>query len=235
MERTFKVCAKRPVREQPVISEILNKYNKEVLHAARSMLDEKNIPFKQESECLTISCETNEKACDLRDNISEQIQQLTMDTYPKLKGSKMNNPNWTAFCSKVYDEAAPKPFKAGGKHRSVTVSLEKESFEPAVKKAKEEDAKLTIRYKRNQALTVFFHANAKLFAGIDLFTTKETEEETIHKITFMNNKILKLFKNKLRNMDYEDEHFKYEDMSLITQAEEKVKIIFKKINNQSKM
>lgn len=237
MERTYQVKVKKPIREQPAITEILNHYNDTILEEAQLLVAQRGATAHAKPESLVIKCISNQEAIELREELMHVIQKHNTDAWSQLRGTQLNNTRWTAFCCQIYDEFCPRPFRSNLKHqRTPSLVNEKESDEAGAKREKtdgaKKDAKLTIRYKKNPALTVFFHANAKLFLGIELFTTQQTDEDTIHKITFMNSKILTLFKSKLRSMNYSDEAFKFEDITIITQAEEQIQVIFQNIKNK---
>lgn len=204
---------------------MLRAYNKTILDSTRTMLSNHSIKWSILNGAITIHADSKEQAQSLKDVIDRMIDKHSDEFLEKFGTTQPLSDRWCAFTSKIYQPTDPTP-KIKNK-----AEMKDDGESPPKKTATVDQRKITVKYQNNPEITNLLESSAKLNGGYELFTTRQSGAETSHEIVFIHPKLLTLFKYKLRTMNYAEENFKFEDITIEDPMQDKVKVIFQKIKN----
>lgn len=245
MKTVFKLITKKPHGENPKMADVIMEYNKDILVKTMEMLKEENAEVRDEVNAIAVINSNEREAERLRDMITLYISKSNAIYKPRLPADKLYNPRWYAFCTNFFEESDAPLSYANLRDRfrppgiRVMPRNEEKTELHRRREKKEEikqgDTKLKISYKKNEAAKTFLEVMGKTFLGIQVFKTYDAGDNYKHKASFVNHKVLLAFREKLRNLNYEDEQFRFTDLRFTTPSDENVKLIYsniKKMANQ---
>lgn len=235
MQACFKVATKKLFEENPEAMRILLEYNNVIIDETVEMLKKSNIENRQEFNGIVVKCANREEGEKLRNLISEFIKETNFVYKKHLKNFHLSNFRWSAYCSNFFsDDSNVRPSYATLRSSAGPSSNQISKKDDAIIQIKRKehsngDIKLKIRYNKNEYARNFLEAMGETALGVVEFQTRDTGDRYEHRIIFINNVALLSFRGKIRNINYENKHFKYEDFKFTTPSDEDIKIIFKKI------